>query len=780
MVGNRSWFRKYAHVLGVVAVLGAVFALFLFVLISQNNGDFSVQELMVEIRDGTIPYAAILNGCYHASHTGLKIDRRLVYEQYGFEKEGGKFAYCSNIGDSGEKAWTFSVGEVFDPCVNFVARSETTTTYNLLEAAENQWYSGGGLVLANTQLSRVLSSSDCAGSNTGFQTEGCEQLHIEGYTDISQNASRSSSFSKTFVDIEKATLFTHHALKRPIYIGDKSRFGTYDLIFFTGQNWILTHPIVLDTAGARSIEDGFLSILESIMKDGKHVDLVSESGGSNGAYETPLGKRWYRKLHLEESIAFRYPTPDQTRQEHIEISCAACSEDNPCLFQGVCKEDKTCDCINGGTGSLCQEPPLGDGICNTYFNKEPYEWDGGDCCGKTIEELLTNVTFSFTVSASSPFPWFAPTGGTCTGPQCGLDGLAFPFGLDSGKETVENFDAGNLGYGHCEDPSMAPLTIELSNFKLFNESVWISVFSDFGMPFCSTATINIRCGGITYLHVTSHGLKNTSDCFLSYKQTMDVPFGSSCEVSTNMACFGPFCLDHDVTIYYGTSSNSTPIAFGSVESQPQLSFGVPSKCLTEVLLNQSYLIFDLSTPQGMAANTLANDGLSEFLCMENHDLLLERYALAVLNSTIQVKSTNWQAYQCHGWGIPAVKTTCRNDTVTSLVVGGDSYAQRGSIPTEIILLSNLDHLALTGGAFFGTIPRLPTSITTLELWGNTLSGTIPSHLALISGLSECYPSFVFDPSRYTSRIDSHTFILSHPGTSCKCSDWNDSARTFAT
>ena len=69
-------------------MLVIVLFLYLFVVISQNEGEFSVQEVTLEIRDGAVPFAVIFNGCYRASQTRQKIDRRLVYEQDGFEKSG--------------------------------------------------------------------------------------------------------------------------------------------------------------------------------------------------------------------------------------------------------------------------------------------------------------------------------------------------------------------------------------------------------------------------------------------------------------------------------------------------------------------------------------------------------------------------------------------------------------------------------------------------------------------------------------------------------------------
>ncbi|KAL3942428.1 MAG: hypothetical protein SGBAC_003387 [Bacillariaceae sp.] len=47
---------------------------------------------------------------------------------------------------------------------------------------------------------------------------------------------------------------------------------------------------------------------------------------------------------------------------------------------------------------------------------------------------------------------------------------------------------------------------------------------------------------------------------------------------------------------------------GNVKNESLLSFGVPSECLTDVLLNYSSSIFDVSTLQGQAASALSNDG----------------------------------------------------------------------------------------------------------------------------------------------------------------------------
>mmetsp|Transcript_6669 Transcript_6669/g.15692 ORF Transcript_6669/g.15692 Transcript_6669/m.15692 type:complete len:1151 (+) Transcript_6669:366-3818(+) len=714
---NRSWFRKYAHVIGVFGILAFLLGLFFFVLISQNSGDFSAQEISMTLAEGSVPFAALFSGCYRSSRTGKMFVRRVAYEQMGFEDDGGLLGFCGDV--DGEKAWTFTFNSV-DPCKNIYARTEATTTFNILELGNSQWYSMEGVSLGNTQISRVLDSSAECGKTISDDANDklCEQLDVQGFVDGNQQGLRSTSFYKMKVNSTGATVFTNQALRHPIYVGSSSTPTQYELILFTGQCWVLTRTITAKIDSNLSMQDymnedaAFLSTLEMIVKTGYHVELVSSSVTAAKGFPTPLGRLWYH-MQNPKKPEFNYPAADLSRPQEMNLRCAKCGNiTNPCYYGGICREDKICDCVNGGGGALCQEVPIRDGRCDPYFNTEQYDWDGGDCCG-----------------------------GTCIGHQCGLaGGLSSPFGINSNSSTVEDYQASNMGYGNCVDPSMAPLTIELNSFELFDDEYWISILTHGSDdPFCSTATINVRCNGITYIHAPQNVLFNTSDCHLAYTETVHVPYGSECELSTNIPCFGIFCIGHTVTVYYGKDTESTPIRSGNVKNESQLSFGVPLECLTDVLLNYSSSIFDLSTHQGKAASALSNDGLSGFLCFENSDLVLERYALAVLNASVHFKSSNWgRASNCHGFGAPAVRTTCTNDTITSLVLGIDVVDQLGTIPTELALLSNLDHLALRMNVFEGSIPSelgLFPRLASMELWECGLSGTIPTELGSISNLS---------------------------------------------
>ncbi|CAJ1943607.1 unnamed protein product [Cylindrotheca closterium] len=716
---SRAWFYKYAHVIGIFGVLGLLLGLFFYAIIWQNTGRLAAQVIKLEVAEGAIPFAALFNGCYGADRKGPKYDRRLPYRQIGFEETGGNFGFCSDIG--GEQAWTFSIGSSSDPCHDWQGRTSPTTTYDILELADNtQWFSIDGISLGSLQISRVLNpTSECERFIIDNSAEICEQLTVEGSIDANQEVPRSTFFSKAMVNSKEATAFTYEALAHPIYVGASSTPQSFDLIFFTGQSWVLTDKLKSKASGNdlsmqeyMDNDPEFLSILNATISVGGNVSLVTGSTIGTPNSHTPLGLRWFRMREQDPRVPYNYPTADSSRPVEMVVECATCNNStNPCGYGGVCRANQTCDCINGGYGALCHQLPLGDAFCNPYFNTEYYDYDGGDCCG-----------------------------GSCRGPQCGLGGLSFAFGLDSQAQGIDEFNI--LGYEFCEDPKMASVTIELRDFEILDSEEWNAIvgFSD---PFCSTATVNVRCDGITYLHVPQHILINETNCKRSYAETIRVPFGSRCELSTSAICLGVICLDHNIAIYYGPDTTSVPIRSGSVRSDTQLSFGVPSKCLTEILSGRNFSIFDLSTEQGTAANVLSNDELSEFLCndnsvAENQGFVLERFALAVFNASVHFNSSNWEPYQCHGFGIPAFHTACSFFSITSLELEADAVTQVGTIPTELYLLTRLNNLVLRGNSFTGTIPTtlgLLSDLGGLELWDNNLSGRIPSELGALTKLS---------------------------------------------
>lgn len=102
---------------------------------------------------------------------------------------------------------------------------------------------------------------------------------------------------------------------------------------------------------------------------------------------SPLGLLWY---FAEENTVTTGAQAASKERVYIAFVCSACNDvTNPCFYDGVCGEDGVCMCAEGAQGSLCENPPVGDGKCDPYYNKLRFGMDGGDCCRATCVDSAT-------------------------------------------------------------------------------------------------------------------------------------------------------------------------------------------------------------------------------------------------------------------------------------------------------------------------------------------------------------------------------------------------------
>lgn len=287
-----------------------------------------------------------------------------------------------------------------------------TDSFDILDVSRSQWFSSEGVAFGNLEVATTLESSpDCGIVDVNRTVKICDKLDLEGYVDRNQREFPLKSFYKTFANRTGANVYTYQALTHPIFVESTSTPLRFELIFFTGQSWVLTEVLKSETTGAdvsmqtyMDTEPEFKSILLDIVWLGKNVGLVTASVASNTVElsYTPSGLRWFRKREPDRNTPYNYPTADQSRPvDEILLSCASCDDiENPCSFGGQCLDDGTCACVNGGVGALCKIPPSGDAICNQYFNTEVYGWDGGDCCGKTADLVTSEFALSYILNCS--------------------------------------------------------------------------------------------------------------------------------------------------------------------------------------------------------------------------------------------------------------------------------------------------------------------------------------------------------------------------------------------
>ena len=123
---------------------------------------------------------------------------------------------------------------------------------------------------------------------------------------------------------------------------------------------------------------------------------------------TPIIVNWFGAQD-QGVLTMGLQAADLNRPSKALLACTICdSTVYPCMFDGVCTAG-SCECSTGSSGSLCQSTPVGNGLCNIFFNTPEFDYDGGDCCESTCESTnnyscgksIIEIENSFGVSAFS-------------------------------------------------------------------------------------------------------------------------------------------------------------------------------------------------------------------------------------------------------------------------------------------------------------------------------------------------------------------------------------------
>lgn len=378
----------------------------------------------------------------------------------------------------------------------------------------------------------------------------------------------------------------------------------------------------------------------------------------------PFALQWFG-VRNDSSTNYSFPSVDLTRPLAATLGCARCGDGlAECAYEGKCV-DGECKCKNRATGVLCKDAPLGDGICDKFFNKAEFNYDGGDCCAST-----------------------------CTGAFCGGNSLSVAFGVDLNGNTFEQQfldGASVIGFENCNDPSMEVFTIELSTDEACFRGTW------------GLEAVNVICDGVVYLQTPELLMAQSADeadCNEDDPmiQHIHVPAGVSCELSRPLDDFARY---FEISLFRGNSTDSPTILHGSRDAS-SLTWSEPSVCLQKVFtgyFGNTRWLYDTQSLQGRAIQNLAADGTSDRLCNLDEGLVLERYALSVFNVSVGLEATNWQVHQCSGWGGAewGLDLDCNiDDRVVSIkpqsqIIGVSNTIGMvgGAIPSELFLLTHL-------------------------------------------------------------------------------------------
>jgi len=383
-----------------------------YIFYCQKTGQFLCDTIYVQFSDDFSPEISTFSGLYDKTPRAVNRGRVQYIENRGNNFDGSsKLAYCA-----ADETWTLSFGESpkdeTDPC-DWKTRSSPVDSalpdsYDILTTAMSTWF-GKNKVGSVVPIQRFLmqcydctgDAEFCGGDDRGSCVNNrCEckdgwygrRCEFPTPCDILEVDTRFPPFQGTREWSAQYNILTFSSgapltlYDRPVYVSEGESF---DMIFYMGRRWAIlmsesnaflvreTLPEVLSTdfhAYWSNYAVGFLS-------DPVDVDTPDDAA-------TPVGLRWIQAKTKQNGAstnnAISVQSTDQNRPSAAILLCSTCSNTtNRCLFDGLCNDDGSCTCLTGSSGALCQIPPVGNGLCDVFFNTPEFTHDGGDCCEDT-------------------------------------------------------------------------------------------------------------------------------------------------------------------------------------------------------------------------------------------------------------------------------------------------------------------------------------------------------------------------------------------------------------
>jgi len=409
--------RRLTRTFLLPIIFVALLAGWVTIVIKQDNAAYISDSVYVQFSDDFNSDLGTFSGVYKRadiSMTGLST----AYADYYEVRSGGKakLGYCHS-----ERAWTLTYdengdGSELDSC-NWKAISDETVSYDIMKTATSPWFTkaedipmkyplNDAFHLTDTSC-KFLGDAVCNGRgvckddscvcNEGYFgllcefKEPCDTLEADiRFEEFRGNREWSTKFDILKSENDEIVV----SYNRPVYY-QEYKDGVIDILMFVGRRWVVTSSEMLS---------GFWNKNNSVTSEGQISTVLSDYLSDFHAYysknkiafttepvdalspadsATPIEKQWFRVKEASQKEIGIQPV-DLTSPVSTLLLCSVCNNvSNPCLYDGVCHTDGTCECSHAGAGALCQITPLGTGFCDPYFNSPGFNFDGGDCCEST-------------------------------------------------------------------------------------------------------------------------------------------------------------------------------------------------------------------------------------------------------------------------------------------------------------------------------------------------------------------------------------------------------------
>ena len=341
------------------------------IYILQTRGFFATDTLYIQFGDDAGPGLALHSGFYILDKTHYQEN---LWSSFRYTEErdgGGLIGYCVS-----HKKWTLSLGSS-DPCEGIISESRETQSFNILDTdiwnariPDNSVY--GLFPLDIFYLDRGCRiDRDCGGTKQGrcgddkrcscrqdFAGVRC-QYEVATICPAIQLDESIGEFplirryvAPNFELVESLECYNH-----PIYWNR----ATGDVVFFSGFRWLVTQLSEIHPDGGEMA----LKTLSDPSFHAKTVDLVDFASSevvyrsAQDSIASPLSPlSWSAVKEANGGFSSHGISWLTELSDPLVFLCSACSdESNPCLYGGICGNDRTCSCDNKATGSLCQVAP---------------------------------------------------------------------------------------------------------------------------------------------------------------------------------------------------------------------------------------------------------------------------------------------------------------------------------------------------------------------------------------------------------------------------------------